>query len=40
LDDGTGENLSLVEDLERLFVQALLERQLIFFFSNGSDVRC
>lgn len=40
LDDRTGENLALVENLERFFVKALLERQLIFFFSNGSDVRC
>jgi hypothetical protein len=40
LDDRTGENLALVENLERFFVKALLERPLIFFFSNGSDVRC
>jgi hypothetical protein len=39
LDDRTGENLSLVENFERLFVQALFERQLIFFFGNGSNVR-
>jgi hypothetical protein len=39
-DDDAGEDLALVENLERFFVQALLERQLVFFFSNGSDVRC
>jgi len=40
LDDRPGENLSLVENLERFFVQALFERQLIFLFGNGSDLRC
>jgi len=31
-DDDAGENLTFIEDLEALFVQALLERELIFFF--------
>ena len=32
LDDHAVEDLSFVEDLERFFVEALLERELIFFF--------
>jgi hypothetical protein len=40
LDDRAGENLSLVENLERFFVEALFERELIFFVWNGSDLRC
>ena len=31
-DDDAGENLTFIEDLEALFVQALLERELILFF--------
>jgi hypothetical protein len=31
-DDDAGENLALVENLEALFVEALLERELVFFF--------
>jgi hypothetical protein len=39
LDDQTGEDLAFVEDLERLFVEALFERELILFFFEvfGSD---
>jgi hypothetical protein len=33
-DDDAGENLPLVEDLEGLFVQALLECELVFFFGD------
>jgi hypothetical protein len=31
-DDDAGENLTLVEDLQALFVETLLERELVFFF--------
>ena len=38
LDDQAGEDLAFVEDLERLFVEALFERELILFFEVfGSD---
>jgi hypothetical protein len=32
LNDDAGEDLALVEDLERFFVETLLECELIFFF--------
>ena len=31
-DDDAGEDLALVENLEALFVEALFERELVFFF--------
>ncbi|BDE07995.1 hypothetical protein WPS_32710 [Vulcanimicrobium alpinum] len=47
-DDDAGENLALIEDLEGLFVEALFQRELVFFFvgrrrygrlDRSSDVR-
>jgi hypothetical protein len=40
LDDGPREDLALVEDLERLFVQPLFECELIFFLTDGCDFGC
>jgi hypothetical protein len=37
LDDRAGKNLPLVEDFQRFFVEALFERQLIFFVMSRSD---
>ena len=39
-DDDAGENLTLVEDFQAFFVQALFERQLVFFFVGGSCLGC
>jgi hypothetical protein len=44
-NDDADENLAFVENLEALFVQPLLERELVFFFlddcsGNGRIVRC
>jgi hypothetical protein len=39
-DDDAGEDLTLVENLEALFVQALLERELVLFFVNDGGRRC
>jgi len=38
-DDDAGEDLTLVENLEALFVEALLERELVFFFMGRLDGR-
>ena len=40
LDDRAGEDLALVEHLERFFVEALFERELIFFLFDRSDFSC
>jgi hypothetical protein len=40
LDDGPREDLALVEDLERLFVQPLFECELIFFLTDGCEFGC
>jgi hypothetical protein len=37
LNDHAGEDLPLVEDLQRLFVETLLERELVFLDMSGSD---
>jgi hypothetical protein len=37
LDDRTGEYLALVEDLQRFFVEALFQRQLVFLVVDRSD---
>jgi hypothetical protein len=39
-DDDAGEDLTLVENLEALFVQALLEGELVLFFVNDGGRRC
>jgi hypothetical protein len=43
-DDDAGENLALVEDFQGLFVEALLECELIFFVvcvrSRSRSVEC
>jgi hypothetical protein len=44
-DDDAGEDLALVEDFQGLFVQALLECELVFFFvvcvrSRSRSVEC
>jgi hypothetical protein len=38
-DDDAGEDLTLVENLEALFVEALLESELVFFFMGRLDRR-
>jgi len=40
LDDHAGEDLAFVEDFERFFVQALLERELILFVVNRGYFSC
>jgi hypothetical protein len=40
LDDSPRKDLALVEDLERLFVQSLFERELIFFLTDGCEFGC
>jgi len=37
LNDKAVEDLSFVEDFQRLFVEALFERELIFLVSSGSN---
>jgi hypothetical protein len=39
-DDDAGEDLTFVENLEALFVQTLLEGELVLFFVNDGGRRC
>jgi hypothetical protein len=40
LDDHAVEDLAFVENLQRLFVETLFERELIFLVMSGSDFGC
>ena len=40
-NDDADEHLTFIEDFKALFVHALLERELVFFFDSGrSDLGC